>query len=170
MICLEIDVEAIWPPPSDWEVIASRAAAALAQDAPELANPRLSASLLFTSDAEVQSLNREWRGKDRPTNVLSFPMLERAELLALGELGEADAPPELLGDIAIAFETCAREAEEKAIPLEHHTIHLIVHGLLHLAGHDHETSPEAAAAMEDLEIKVLASMGIADPYCTAQFD
>ena len=83
------------------------------------------------------------------------------ELLALAPEG----PPELLGDIALAFETCAREAAEKAIPLEHHAAHLIVHGLLHLAGHDHETSPEDAAAMEALEIKALASMGIADPYC-----
>ena len=166
MICLAIDVEAIWPPTSDWDKLATRAAIALAQFVPELVNSRLSASLLFTSDAEVQSLNREWRGKDKPTNVLSFPMLERAELLALALQG----PPELLGDMAIALETCAREAEEKAILLEHHAAHLIVHGLLHLAGHDHETSPEAAAAMEALEIKVLASMAIADPYCTAQSD
>jgi probable rRNA maturation factor len=166
MICLEIDLEAIWPPTSDWEALVTRAAAALAQFAPELAHPRLSASLLFTSDAEVQTLNREWRGKDKPTNVLSFPMLERAELLALAQQG----PPELLGDIALAFETCAREAEEKNVPLEHHAAHLIVHGLLHLAGHDHETSPADAAQMEALEIKVLASMGIADPYCTAQSD
>ena len=81
---LECAVEAPWPIPPDWEELATRAASALAQFAPELANPRLSASVLFADDAEVQALNREWRGKDKPTNVLSFPRLERAELLALG--------------------------------------------------------------------------------------
>ena len=137
-----------------------RAAFTLAQFVPELANPRLSASLLFADDAEVHTLNREWRGKDKPTNVLSFPMLERADLLALGE----DGPPELLGDLALALETCTREAAEKDISLEHYVTHLILHGLLHLAGYDHETSPEDAREMELLEIKALAQLGIADPY------
>lgn len=87
-------------------------------------------------------------------------MLEREELLALAPEG----PPELLGDVALAYETCAREAAEKGISLEHHATHLIVHGLLHLAGHDHEISPADAEAMEALETKALALMGIADPY------
>ena len=138
----------------------TQAGAALAKVAPELANPRLCVSLVFADDAEVHELNREWRGKDKPTNVLSFPMLERGELLELAFAG----PPELLGDIALAFETCAREAADKGISLEHHTVHLIVHGLLHLAGYDHETSSEDAHAMETLEINALAQMGIADPY------
>lgn len=159
-IMLEIDIEADWPTPPDWEDLAERAASALAQVAPELANPRLSVSLLFSGDAEVHELNREWRGKDKPTNVLSFPMLERDELLAL----PAEGPPEMLGDIALALETCTREAADKGLPLAHHAAHLIVHGLLHLAGHDHETSPEDARAMEILEIKALALLGIADPY------
>ena len=120
-----------------WPVLATRVAAAAAQVAPELANTRLSASILLTSDAEVHALNREWRGRDKPTNVLSFPMLTRAELLDLSPGG----PPVLLGDIVLAHETCAREAGDKGIPLEHHVAHLIIHGLLHLAGHDHETSP-----------------------------
>ncbi len=157
---LECAVEAPWPIPLDWEELATRAAAALAQFAPELANPRLSVSILFADDAEVQALNREWRGKDKPTNVLSFPMLERAELIALS----SDGPPELLGDIALALETCTREAAEKGISLEAHAAHLIIHGLLHLAGHDHETTQQDAAAMEALEIKALACMGLADPY------
>jgi probable rRNA maturation factor len=92
--------------------------------------------------------------------VLSFPMLERDQLLAL----RAEGPPELLGDIALAHETCAREAAEKGIALEDHAAHLVVHGLLHLAGHDHEISPADAAAMEALETKALALIGIADPY------
>ena len=160
MLDLDVSLDASWPGASDWEALAERAATALAQVASELANPRLSASLLFTSDAEVRTLNREWRGKDQPTNVLSFPMLERDELLDLAPAG----PPELLGDIALALETCTREAADKGISLEHHTAHLIVHGLLHLAGYDHETSPAAARIMEALEINALAQMGIADPY------
>lgn len=157
---LEISLEAPWPDDTDWEALALRAAEAIAAQAPELANPRLSTSLLFADDAEVHALNHEWRGKDKPTNVLSFPMLERDDLLALPTAG----PPELLGDIALALETCTREAADKQVPLDHHAAHLIVHGLLHLAGHDHEISPEDARAMEQLEIKALALLGIADPY------
>ena len=157
---LEIEIEDLWPETLSWEELARRAHAAVANQVQELTNPRLCASLLFTSDAEVHELNREWRGKDKPTNVLSFPMLEREDLLSLSTEG----PPELLGDIALAFQTCAREAAEKGVSLEHHAAHLIVHGLLHLAGYDHETGPDDAAAMEALEIKALALMGIADPY------
>ena len=156
---LELDIEEPWPA-GEWEALAERAAAALAEVAPELANPRLTASLLFTSDAEIHALNREWRQRDKPTNVLSFPMLTREDLLALA----AEGPPELLGDIALAYETCAREAAQKGIPLEHHAAHLVVHGMLHLAGHDHELGEAEAEAMEALETKALALMGIADPY------
>ena len=161
---LDVAIEAGWPTPSDWAVLAKAAAQALVGVATELANPRLAASLLFTSDTEVHALNRQWRGKDQPTNVLSFPMLDRTELLALGWVGDENAPPELLGDIALALETCTREAADKGISLEHHTAHLIIHGLLHLAGYDHESSPADARAMETLEINALAQMGIADPY------
>jgi len=156
---LEVDIEEPWPSAA-WEELASRTALAAAQVAPELANPRLSASLLFTSDREIRALNREWRGRDQPTNVLSFPMLARGELLTLAPEG----PPVLLGDIALAHETCLREAAEKGVPVEHHAAHLVVHGLLHLAGHDHEISAAEAGAMEALETKALARMGIADPY------
>jgi probable rRNA maturation factor len=159
MIELEVDIEEPWPS-AEWEALAARSADAAAQVAPELANTRLSASLLFTSDAEVHALNREWRERDQPTNVLSFPMLERGDLLALA----ADGPPELLGDVALAHETCAREASEKGVPLADHAAHLIVHGLLHLAGYDHEISAADAEAMEALETKALAMMGVADPY------
>ena len=158
---MELATEIEGWPEGDWANLAERAAGAAAEAAPELANPRLCASLLFTSDAEVHALNREWREKDRPTNVLSFPMLERDELLALSP---GDGPPIMLGDIALAHETCAREAGEKDLALSDHAAHLIVHGLLHLAGYDHETGDEEAEAMERLEIKTLALMGIADPY------
>jgi probable rRNA maturation factor len=156
----DVAIEDPWPGDAEWGDIAERAAEAAAQVAPELATPRLSASVLFASDAEVHALNREWRGRDQPTNVLSFPMLERSELLAL----DGDGPPVLLGDIALAYETCAREAAERGIALGDHALHLIVHGLLHLAGHDHETSSAEAEAMEALETKALAICGIADPY------
>ncbi|OBX20897.1 rRNA maturation RNase YbeY [Erythrobacter sp. QSSC1-22B] len=156
---LDTEIEPPWPS-GDWSGLADRAARAAAAVAPELANLRLSASLLFTSDAEVHALNREWRGRDKPTNVLSFPMLARDDLLALA----ADGPPELLGDIALAQETCAREAEEKGIALADHAAHLIVHGLLHLAGHDHVDSDEQAAKMERLEIAALEMLAIPDPY------
>ncbi|MEL7518234.1 MAG: rRNA maturation RNase YbeY [Pseudomonadota bacterium] len=155
---LDIDLEG-WPD-GDWVALAQRAGQVLGEVAPELTNARLSVSVLFTSNAQVHELNREWRQRDKPTNVLSFPMLERDELLALAPEG----PPEMLGDIALAYETCAREANEKGIPLEHHAAHLIIHGLLHLAGHDHVYSDEEAEAMEALEIRALAKMGIADPY------
>ena len=160
---LELDVDPIWGDAIDWEALAARAAQAAASVAPELAHDNLLVSLVLGDDAEVQTLNKQWRAKDRPTNVLSFPMLERGELLAL----EPEGPPELLGDIAIAHATCVREAAEKGIPLEHHAAHLIVHGLLHLAGHDHETCAADADAMEALEIKALAHMGIGNPYCVA---
>lgn len=155
---LDIDIED-WPQ-GEWEALAERAAQAAGEGEPSLANPRLVASLLFTSDAEVHILNREWRSRDKPTNVLSFPMLERDELASLA----ADGPPEMLGDIALAYETCAREAQEKGVTLEAHAAHLIVHGLLHLAGHDHVLSDAQAEQMEALETAILAKLGIADPY------
>lgn len=162
---LEIEVDG-WPQSGggqDWEALATRAADAAAAVEISLANPRLEASLLFTSDAEVHALNRGWREKDKPTNVLSFPMLERDELIAL----PPDGPPALLGDIAMAYETCAREAAEKGVSLEAHATHLVIHGLLHLAGLDHEISPQDAQEMEALEVKALAKLGIADPYGSA---
>jgi len=157
---MEIDVDIEDWPAGEWEALTARAAQAAGEGEPLLASPRLAVSVLFTSDAEVHALNREWRARDKPTNVLSFPMLERAALEALGPEG----PPEMLGDIALAYETCAREAAEKGVSLEHHAAHLIVHGLLHLAGHDHVDSDDEAEAMEALETRILAKLGIADPY------
>ncbi|MEZ5681963.1 MAG: rRNA maturation RNase YbeY [Erythrobacter sp.] len=156
---LDIEIDG-WPDGTDWSVLAERVALAAAEVESALGNPRLTASLLFTTDAEVHELNSEWRGKDKPTNVLSFPMLEREELLELAPEG----PPEMLGDLALAYETCANEALDKGVPLAEHAAHLIVHGLLHLAGHDHVDSDEQAEAMEALEIAALAKLGIADPY------
>lgn len=134
------------------EALAERAAAAaLAAEAP--AGEPLEVTVLLTDDAEVRALNARYRGKDRPTNVLSFP----AGLEALP--GE----PRLLGDLALAFGTCRREAGEQGKPLAAHLGHLVVHGCLHLLGHDHETEAEAEA-MEAREREILAGLGIPDPY------
>ena len=162
MTTLHVEVDG-WPATHDWAGLAETARDAAAQVAPELGNTTLNADVLFTTDEEVHALNREWRAKDRPTNVLSFPMLAREDLLGLSPEG----PPEMLGDLALAWETCAREAQDKGVPLQHHAAHLLVHGLLHLAGYDHETCAADADAMEALEIKALAIMGIADPYGNA---
>ena len=156
---LDIEIDG-WPDERDWEELAGLVLDAASGVEPALANSRLVTSILLTSDQQVHELNREWRGKDKPTNVLSFPMLERENLLELGQAG----PPEMLGDIALAFQTCQREADEKGISLADHTTHLLIHGFLHLAGHDHVDSDEQAAAMEKLEIEALAKLGIADPY------
>jgi probable rRNA maturation factor len=110
-------------------------------------------SVLLADDGAVQSLNRDWRGIDKPTNVLSFP----------SAAPKAAGVPVLLGDIAIAFETLDREARAEARPFLHHLAHLAVHGYLHLLGYDHQTDSEAEA-MEALEREVLAAMRIPDPY------
>jgi len=111
-----------------------------------------SVSLLLSDDAAIQRLNASFRGKDTPTNVLSFP----------APVMPGDPEPSL-GDIALAYETCAREAEAEGKALADHLTHLVIHGTLHLLGHDHETDAEAEA-MEALETRVLAGLGIADPY------
>lgn len=111
-------------------------------------------SLVFTDDAHSRVLNAKWRGRDRPTNVLSFPAFATA---AGGRL------PPLLGDIILAFETVSSEADLDSKPLEHHLLHLIVHGLLHLLGYDHEQDSEAEE-MEATERRILARLAIPDPY------
>ncbi|NBR54276.1 MAG: rRNA maturation RNase YbeY [Rhodobacteraceae bacterium] len=124
-------------------------------------------SVLGCSDARIAELNAEFRGKPVPTNVLSWPAEERgAEIEGdMPELPEADAFGAIeLGDIAIAYETCAREAEAAGKTLEAHTTHLLVHGVLHLLGFDHERDRDATL-MEGLETEILGKMGIEDPYC-----
>ncbi len=113
-------------------------------------------SIVLTDDADQRNLNHRWRGIDRSTNVLAFPAWKP------GSPVPRDAPV-LLGDVVLAFETVEREAEEQDKSLADHLSHLIVHGVLHLLGHDHGTDAEAAA-MEMLETSILASLGVADPY------
>lgn len=161
---VELDVDPVWGQEIDWEGLAARAAAAAAQVAPELAHDNLILSLVLGGDDEVRQLNHRWRAKDATTNVLSFPMLSREEVLhAAADEGASG----MLGDVILAHGICTREAADKGIPLADHAAHLIVHGLLHLAGLDHESGESQAFQMEALETRALAIMGIADPYCTA---
>lgn len=143
-IALIIEGEA-WCALGDLDALSRRAFAAGASEAPTEGL----VSLLLTSDAELQQLNRDFRGKDKPTDVLSFPALAM------------DRP--LLGDIAVAHGVAARDAASQGKALPDHLMHLLIHGYLHLIGHDHQT-PEDAARMESLEIRALASLGIANPY------
>ena len=124
-------------------------------------------SLLGCDDARIAVLNAEFRGKPAPTNVLSWPAQDLAPEAegARPDLPEPFLPDEResLGDIAIAWETCAREAEEQGKPMADHVTHLIVHGVLHLLGYDHIEDADAAL-METLEVRILASLGVSDPY------
>ena len=158
---LELDIDPVWGDETDWEELAARAAAAAAAVAPELASEALLVSLVFADDDEVQALNKQWRARDKPTNVLSFPMLSREEVLhAAADPGHAG----MLGDMILAHGVCRREADDKGVTVEAHATHLIVHGLLHLAGYDHETGQAEASQMEAMETKALAMLGLADPY------
>lgn len=126
-----------------------------------------SLSILACDDARISTLNTEFRGKPTPTNVLSWPSEDRAPDApgAMPDLPSRipNGPPEELGDLALAFQTCAREAADAGKPLPHHIMHLIVHGLLHCLGFDHETDA-SADLMEGIETRVLARLGVADPY------
>ncbi len=121
------------------------------------ASAPLTLGLILTDDAEQRRLNRDWRGVDHPTNVLAFPAWEPSAAVPPGA-------PLLLGDVVLAFETVAREARQQGKPLAAHLSHLVVHGVLHLFGHDHIGEAEAVV-MEALETAILAGLGVPDPYC-----
>ena len=157
-IIVEADLSEEWDGRTGWPALAERAvrAAATHSDWPDLADTEV--SVKFTTDDEVRALNAAWRGKDKATNVLSFPMAETPE----------NAP--MLGDIVLAAGVCAREAAAKDVPMETHATHLVVHGTLHLLGYDHETGDDDAEEMEEIERKALASLGIADPYAVTEVE
>ncbi|HEX8226131.1 MAG TPA: rRNA maturation RNase YbeY [Allosphingosinicella sp.] len=169
MILVEAGASDEWDRRTDWSGLAERAVGSA------VASSRLNAlgdsklaleiSVKFTDDSEVQALNAAYRGKDRSTNVLSFPMFE-PELLE--PLAAADGGEVLLGDVVLAHGVCAAEAADKNVPVEMHAAHLVVHGTLHLLGYDHETSDEDAEAMEAAERAALAAIGIADPYAATE--
>jgi probable rRNA maturation factor len=152
-------IEAVWRDTGlDLDGLARRATTAVL-DKTGLAGrrPAPEVAIRFTDDAAIAELNAAWRGKPTPTDVLSFPATEPGEPLPPAGL------PLLLGDVVLACETCVRDAAELERPLDAHVLHLLVHGLLHLLHHDHQT-PTEAAAMEGLEISILARLGVPDPY------
>ena len=169
MLVVETHEAEPWPETLDWDARAGEAAAAALALTPVAvladAAPLVEVAIRLTNDAEVHALNRDFRGKDKPTNVLSFPQIQAdlLETLSNSDAKESSGGEILLGDIVLARETCAREAKEKGISLEDHVTHLIVHGTLHLVGYDH-MDDASAAAMEALEVKALASLGIGNPY------
>ncbi|WP_374943475.1 rRNA maturation RNase YbeY [Sphingomonas sp.] len=164
MIHVELSREDPWPA-ADWDALATaaiRAAIARTPYGPLLDTPAaVEVSVRLTSDREVQTLNAQYRHKDRPTNVLSFPMVQR-DLLETVSLNSDDGEL-LLGDIVLAHGVCVAEAQERGISVETHATHLLVHGALHLLGYDHMDDDEAEG-MEAIERDALSDLGIADPY------
>jgi probable rRNA maturation factor len=142
-----------WPPEAELEIMVHEAVAAAMAETGAIAEQGTELSVVFSDDAHIRQLNAQWRGKDKPTNVLSFP--------AFPPKRGAPLPP-LLGDIVIAFETVIREAALEGKEVRHHITHLLIHGLLHLLGYDHETGEEA----EEMEVerRALARLAIPDPY------
>jgi probable rRNA maturation factor len=165
VIIVETDVSEEWDSSTDWPQLARKAVevavAASRQSDLHDAPIGVEVSVKLSDDEEVRALNASYRGKDKPTNVLSFPMVEAERL---GSLGASDGGELLLGDIVLAHGVCAREAEEKGVGFCAHAFHLVVHGTLHLLGYDHEEGDVAAREMEEIERRALAAVGIADPY------
>ena len=153
-VAVDVLIEAgAWPTRAKLRALAERAiGAAVDRACPDL-EPGAEVSLLFTDDSHMRGLNLRYRGKDKPTNVLSLP----AAQLLVGRIGP------LLGDIVLAAETVRSEAEAQELAENNHLTHLIVHGFLHLIGYDHEDDSEALV-MEGLETAILSDLGIADPY------
>jgi probable rRNA maturation factor len=143
-----------WPPEPELETMVHEAVAAAMAETGAVAAQAPELSVVFADDAHVSKLNAQWRGKDKPTNVLSFPAFPPKRGAAL---------PPLLGDIVLAAETVSREAALERKPVRHHITHLVIHGFLHLLGYDHETGEEAEE-MEAVERRALARLAIPDPY------
>jgi probable rRNA maturation factor len=149
-----------WQTEPDAEAVIHRAiatAAEIVNAGPNKGIGEAELAIMLTDDAGIRTLNNNWRGIDKPTNVLSFPALQPT-----GKSGRDDAP-RMLGDIAIAYETTRKEADDEQKPFDHHLSHLAVHGFLHLIGYDHENDDDAEA-METFEQEILAQLGIPDPY------
>jgi len=163
MLEIALDADEEWDSRRSWPLLARKAAeAAIAESAfPDLieSDRAVELSVTLTSDEHVRELNAKWRNKDKPTNVLSFPM---ADELDLGR-ANVSGMELLLGDIVLAHGVCEAEAAEKGVPLEQHATHLMVHGTLHLLGYDHHKDSEAAD-MEAREVRALERLGIANPY------
>lgn len=163
MLEIALDADEEWDSSRPWEPLVRKAAeAAIAESAfPDLADSdrAIEMSVTLTGDDAVRALNAKWRGKDKPTNVLSFPMADDLDFARSNVAG----PELLLGDIILAHGVCAAEAAEKGVSFEQHATHLLVHGTLHLLGYDHQEDAQASD-MEAREVKALARLGIANPY------
>jgi probable rRNA maturation factor len=163
MLEVAIDADEEWDSSNSWDdLVRGAAEAAIAESAfPQLAKADrpVEISVRLTSNDEVRALNYEWRGKDNPTNVLSFPMADMADFSSTN-VAEIEL---LLGDIIMAHGVCRQEAAEKGVTIEQHATHLMVHGTLHLLGYDHHDDGDAAD-MEAREIRALKRLGIANPY------
>lgn len=164
MIEIALLHEQPWPN-GRWEQLADAAVRAAIGATPFgtlLSSPAtIEVSVRLTSDAEVRTLNGQYRGKDKPTNVLSFPMVQPDLIDTVSQ--NSDDGEVLLGDIVLAHGVCTSEAAERGIAAADHATHLIVHGTLHLLGYDHMNDDEGDA-MEAIERDALATLGIADPY------
>jgi probable rRNA maturation factor len=164
MLQVETDAEG-WPSGPDWSALAEKSVRAALHHSPLahlLIDPvMLEVSVKFTTDDEVHTLNRDYRQKDKPTNVLSFPMVQEDLLDTIDQ--NSDDGEVLLGDIVLALGICTAEAADKGISVEAHASHLVVHGTFHLLGYDHMTDQDAEE-MEAAEREALATLGIADPY------
>lgn len=165
MLDVAVIEEDRWAGAADWEAIAGNAAQAAVERTPFRglvdSTAIVEVAVRLTGDDEVHTLNRQYRDKDKPTNVLSFPMVQ-PDLLETVTLNSDDGEV-LLGDIVLAHDVCAAEAEARGIALADHAAHLIVHGTLHLLGYDHQGDAEAEA-MEAIERAALAALGLHDPY------
>lgn len=161
MISIALDNQG-WPGAEDWDALVERAVRAALAETPyaqlESTDRDVEVSITLTDDDAMRTLNQQWREKDKPTNVLSFPMTGPEEIAQLPMGMEA-----LLGDIVVASGVCTQEAAGKGITLADHATHLVVHGMLHLLGYDHMSNGEAEE-MEALEQRALKRLGIADPY------
>ena len=168
MLEVGLEADADWDSSIGWQALAERAAAAAVAESafPQLGRTARAVEIAvrLTGDEVVRALNAQWRGKDRATNVLSFPMAEPVEFIADGEV---IGPELMLGDIVLAKGVCATEAARKSIAIIDHATHLLIHGTLHLLGYDHHDD-SAAADMEAREVRALARLGIADPYAGNQ--
>lgn len=164
MILTEFIVEPCWPEACDWQALGTRAVnAAVAETgfAVIAANPtQYEVSIKLADDDEVHRLNRDYRGKDKPTNILSFPMMSPDEI---GACADGGAPELMLGDLILAHGVCAHEAGERGVNIAAHATHLIVHGTLHLLGYDH-VEDDDAEIMEALEVRIMRGLGLHDPY------
>src|SRR6476469_4506636 len=163
MLEVAVDADEEWDSSRSWDKLArSAATAAIAESRyPGLADSErpVEICVTLTGDEQVRALNAQWRGKDKATNVLSFPMADELDLTR-ANVSDREL---LLGDIVLARGVCEREAAEKGVSIEQHATHLIVHGTLHLLGYDHHNEAEAAD-MEAREVRALECLGIANPY------